>query len=169
MVNQFSCSIFVVQTTITMTTRIKNQDIIPLLTGRTPQNINRLLSYFLKKSNIPLTREQWSIMAVLWKNDGCPQQILADATDRDRPGITRLVDNLEKENMVERKPDPNDRRTNLIFLTKKGREIENSVIQALNDTIEIATKGMQDEDLHVMRKAFDQINQNIQEFNQKIK
>lgn len=151
-----------------MTTKIKNQDIIPLLTGRTPQNINRLLSYFLKKSNIPLTREQWSVMAVLWKNDGCPQQTLADATHRDRPGITRLVDNLEKENLVTRQPDPNDRRTNLIFLTEKGREIENAVIQALNKTIEIATKGMKDEDLNVMRKAFDQINQNIQKFNDDI-
>lgn len=148
-----------------MTTNLKNQDIVPLLTGRTPQNINRLLSYFLKKSKVPLTREQWSVMAVLWKNDGCQQQALADATHRDRPGITRLIDNLEKENLVVRKPDPHDRRSNLIFLTEKGKKIENKVIQALNDTIKVATHNMEKEELNVLRKAFDQINQNIQKFN----
>lgn len=147
-----------------MTTKIKIEDILPLLTGRTPQSINRLLSYFLKADDIPLTREQWSIMAVLWEKEGRSQQVLADATYRDRPGITRLIDNLEKEKLVMRKPDPEDRRSNLIFLTSKGKKLEAAVRNALIQTVEVATKDISEEHLQIMRTIFHQINQNIQSF-----
>lgn len=146
-----------------MTTIIKNEDVLHLLTGRTPLNINRLLSHYLKEANVPLTREQWSIMAVLWESDGATQQMLADATYRDRPGTTRLLDNLEKEAYIERRPHLTDRRTNLIYLTKKGKSIEKKVVNALNQTIQIATQNISDTQLNDLRKTFDQINQNIQQ------
>lgn len=145
-----------------MTTMINNRDILHLLTGRTPMLINRLISVNLKKNEITLTKEQWSVMAVLWMEDGVSQQDLADATYRDRPGITRLVDNLEKEGWVERKPHATDRRTNLIFLTNKGKEIEKSVVKVINDTIDEITKDIKTEQLIQLRETFEQINQNIQ-------
>lgn len=146
-----------------MTTRFKNEDVLHLLTGRTPLSVNRLLSYYIKESGISLTKEQWSIMAVLWENDGCTQQVLADATYRDRPGITRLVDNLEKEGYIQRKAHPTDRRTNLIYLTKKGKEAEKPVVNALDETIQVATQNLSDKQLNDLRKTLDQIHNNIQE------
>lgn len=146
-----------------MTTRIKNEDIFNLLTGRTPLSINRLLSYFLKESGISLTKEQWSVMAVLWDKDGCTQQVIATATYRDRPGTTRLLDNLEKQGYIERKPEIADRRTNLIYLTKKGKSIEQKVISALNKTIDLATQNITDRQISSLRNIFGQINKNIQE------
>lgn len=146
-----------------MTTRFKNEDVLHLLTGRTPLSVNRLLSYYIKESGISLTKEQWSIMAVLWENDGCTQQVLADATYRDRPGITRLVDNLEKEGYIQRKAHPTDRRTNLIYLTKKGKEVEKPVVNALDETIQVATQNLSDKQLNDLRKTLDQIHNNIQE------
>lgn len=41
-----------------MTTAINNEDILNLLTGRTPLGINRLLGYFLKASEVSLSKEQ---------------------------------------------------------------------------------------------------------------
>ena len=54
----------------------------------------------------------------LWKEDGQSQQELCKATFRDKPSITRLVDNLEKLQLVKRVASTNDRRINRIFLTK---------------------------------------------------
>lgn len=146
-----------------MTTILTNEDIMHLLTGRTPLNLNRLLSHYLKKEGIPLTKEQWSVMAVLWKREGCTQQYLAEATFRDRPSITRLLDNLQKEGFIERKAHKTDRRTNLIYLTKKGLEVKDFVVIALNKTIEVATRNIQNEQLENLRNTFEQINQNIQD------
>ena len=44
-----------------------------------------------------LTIEQWSVLYQLWKEDGKSQQELCNATFRDKPSITRLIDNLEKQ------------------------------------------------------------------------
>lgn len=145
-----------------MTTRIKNEDLFHLLTGRTPLGINRVFSHQLKKAEISLTKEQWSVMAVLWKEDGVTQQFLADATFRDRAGITRLLDNLERDRLVERRPHEEDRRTNLIFLTKKGKEIEEDVVNVLEETIHSVTENIDDDSIENLRFVFEKINDNIQ-------
>lgn len=109
-------------------------------------------------------------MAVLWKNDGCTQQVIADATYRDRPGTTRLLDSLEREGYIERRPQKQDRRTNLIFLTRKGKSIERTVVAALNKTIEVATRGISGKQINQLREIFETINNNIQtlELNQQL-
>ena len=129
--------------------------------GRVPLLLNRFLVKKFKDNDIYLTREQWSILAVLWKNDGCSQQALAEATYRDKPSITRLIDNLEKEGYVERKADKNDRRLNLIFLTQKGRDIEIPMMNVVNETIDIATKNLTEEQTLNIRDSFQLIFENI--------
>lgn len=74
-----------------------------LLSGRVALLLNRFLSQQFKNKGISLTREQWSVLAVLWKADGCSQQMIANSTSRDKPSVTRLIDNLVKEGYVKRK------------------------------------------------------------------
>ncbi len=140
---------------------LTNENKFNLLTGRVPLLLNRFLSQKLKSEKIDLTREQWSVLAVLWKTDGCSQQIIADATNRDKPGITRLIDNLAKEGYVIRKNDEKDRRLNLIFLTSKGKKIKEPVMKVVDETIEQATKGLNDDQIIVIRNAFQVIYENI--------
>lgn len=96
-----------------MLTLINKKDLSHLLSSRTPSALNRAIQYNFKKKGINLTQEQSTIMGVLWNEDGLPQQALADATYRDKPSTTRIIDNLEKEGMVKRIPSPTDRRSNL--------------------------------------------------------
>jgi len=142
-------------------TKLSNENKYNLLTGRIPLLLNRFLVKKFKDHNIYLTREQWSILAVLWKNDGCSQQVLAEATYRDKPSITRLIDNLEKEGYVERKADKNDRRLNLIFLTQKGRDMEIPMMKIVNETIDIATTNLTEEQILNIRDSFQLIFDNI--------
>lgn len=143
---------------------LSNEDKYNLLAGRVPMLVNRFLSQQLNANNIPLTREQWSILAVLWNKDGASQQMIADATYRDKPSITRLVDRLEKEDLVERRNDPNDRRLNLIFLTKKGKAIKKEVMGVVNDTLEKATENLTEEEIKIIKGGFEKIYQNVKQY-----
>lgn len=143
---------------------LSNENKYNLLAGRVPMLVNRFLSQQLKNEGIPLTREQWSVLAVLWKSDGCPQQHIADATYRDKPGITRLIDNLEKDNLVERRNDKNDRRLNLIFLTPKGRAIEDKVMKVANETLEKATENLSEQEILTIKNGFEKIYENIKKY-----
>ncbi|WKS95400.1 MarR family winged helix-turn-helix transcriptional regulator [Riemerella columbina] len=145
-------------------TILSNENRYNLLAGRVPMLVNRFLSQQLKNEGVPLTREQWSVLAVLWKSDGCSQQHIADATFRDKPSITRLIDNLEKEQLVERHNAPNDRRLNLIFLTPKGKKMEQKVLKVVNDTISKATENLSNEEILTIKNGFEKVYQNIKKY-----
>lgn len=144
-------------------TMLTKEDIYHLLTGRVPLLLNRFLTQNFKKSGIPLTREQWSILAVLWEKDGCSQQVLADLTNRDKPSTTRLIDNLEKEKYVVRRPHATDRRQNLIYLTDKGRSVETALSEEVEKTISMATVGLTKEQINGIRASFEIIYKNIKQ------
>lgn len=135
-----------------------------LLSGRVPLLLNRFLTQQFRNKGVNLTREQWSVLAVLWKSDGCSQQLIANATSRDKPSVTRLVDNLVKEGYVIRKSHENDRRLNLIFLTEKGKMIEQVVMEIVDDTIEKATNGLTNDQIVAIRDAFQVVYDNLNAF-----
>jgi DNA-binding MarR family transcriptional regulator len=93
----------------------------------------------IKESGMNLTFEMLEIMACLWNKDGINQQELADITIKDKSSMTYLVDNLAKRNMVMRMPDENDRRNNLIFLTKEGKLLQKKLYPWLMEMYEKAT------------------------------
>lgn len=140
---------------------VSNENKYNLLSGRVSLLLNRFLSQQFKNKGVNLTREQWSVLAVLWKTDGCSQQVIANSTSRDKPSVTRLVDNLVRDGYVIRKNHENDRRLNLIFLTEKGKEVEKVVMEIVDDTIEKATKGLSDEQIVAIRDAFQVVYENL--------
>ncbi len=81
----------------------------------------------------------------LWKQEGISQQELCNATFRDKPSITRLVDNLEKLDLVKRVASENDRRINLIYLTKQAQKLQEERMmmaeETLNEALETVPAG----------------------------
>ena len=63
------------------------------------------------------------------------QQELCNATFRDKPSITRLVDNLEKLNLVKRVASENDRRINMIYLTKQAQKLQEQTMELAEETL----------------------------------
>jgi DNA-binding MarR family transcriptional regulator len=80
-----------------------------------------------RENNIDLTYEMHQIMACLWRKDGLKQQELADRTLKDKASMTFLIDNLTKRGLVKRADDVSDRRSKLIFLTAKGKQLGKKV------------------------------------------
>ncbi len=148
-----------------MQTLLDITDYYNLLSARTLDTFSKMLSRRFRENDISLTNEQCSILTVLWKEeDGCSQQVLADKTYRDKPSITRLVDNLEKDKWVERRAHPTDRRQNLIYLTAKAKKIEAKVFDIIQETIEIGVKGIDEKDVIKFKETFEKIYNNFSEY-----
>ncbi|WP_227550151.1 MULTISPECIES: MarR family winged helix-turn-helix transcriptional regulator [Sphingobacterium] len=107
----------------------------------------RRLQRNLKEAGLNITSEQWSIMYNLWVEEGLTQQELAVRTFRDKPSVTRLINNLERVNLVIRVNDKNDRRSNLIYLTKIGRKMKDEGMKQAKNTIEQALGGLADDQI----------------------
>ena len=134
------------------------QLIFAILNGKVSTAINRKLYRNFRLHGIDISPEQWTILLSLWEKDGVTQQELCNATFKDKPSMTRLIDNMERQHLVVRISDKRDRRTNLIHLTKTGRELENQAFVIANQTLKDALDGVPLEDLkigqEVLRKIF---------------
>jgi DNA-binding MarR family transcriptional regulator len=64
-----------------------------------------------------LTRPQWRTLNCIIYNEGIQQRLIAGRMEVEPITVSRLVDVLEKRGWVERRPDPDDRRGKLLYLT----------------------------------------------------
>ena len=108
-----------------------------------------------------ITIEQWSVLYHLWKQDGMSQQELCNATFQDKPSITRLVDNLEKLQLVKRAASTEDRRINRICLTKTGLKLQEQSMMMAEQTLNEALEGVAVEQIDVCKSVLQLVYDNL--------
>ena len=133
------------------------QLIFAILNGKVSAAINRKLSRNFRQNGMEITPEQWTVLLFLWEKDGVTQQELCNATFKDKPSMTRLIDNMERQHLVVRISDKKDRRTNLIHLTKTGKELEEMARFIANKTLKEALHGLTLEELRVSQEVLRKI------------
>ncbi len=124
------------------TIRFDRKLLFGVLNGRVSAAINRKMYRKFRTSGLEITPEQWTVLLYLWDKDGVSQQELCNATYKDKPSMTRLIDNLERMHLVVRVADKNDRRSNIIHLTKDARDIEKKVRELVHETFTEALEGV---------------------------
>jgi DNA-binding MarR family transcriptional regulator len=98
-----------------------------------------------------LSEGRLGVMFRLYRTGACPLGDLADDLETTPRNITGLVDHLEKDGLVERVPDTEDRRSVRARLTEAGRiQIESIWKEGLEHQFEMVT-GMSKEDLAQLR------------------
>ena len=115
--------------------QFKKGELYSFITGIASTAIARRLQKKFNAAGLNITIEQWRVLYHLWKKEGISQQELCNATYRDKPSITRLVDNLEKAGLVKRVAAENDRRINRIYLTKQAQKLQEETMAMADDTL----------------------------------
>lgn len=141
--------------------QFKRGELYSFITGKGSTAIARRLQKNFKEAGIEITIEQWSVLYHLWKMDGQTQQQLCDATFRDKPSITRLVDNLEKSKLAKRVASKNDRRSNLIFLTKEAKNLEQKTMDVANRTLNEALEGVTNGQIEIAKEVLQKVYDNL--------
>ncbi|NDV58645.1 MarR family winged helix-turn-helix transcriptional regulator [Bacteroides sp. 519] len=139
------------------------QLIFAILNGKVSAAINRKLYRNFRQNGVEISPEQWTVLLYLWKQDGVTQQELCNATFKDKPSMTRLIDNMERQHLVVRISDKADRRTNLIHLTKTGKELEEKAYIIAGQTLKEALDGVTLEELSVSQEVLRKIFTNMKE------
>ena len=132
--------------------------IFAILNGKVSAAINRKLYRNFREYNLDITPEQWTVLLFLWEKEGVTQQELCHVTFKDKPSMTCLINNMEKQNLVKRTACDTDKRINLIYLTSYGRSLEDKSRYVANKTLKEALRGLTIEELRVsqdvLRKVF---------------
>jgi MarR family transcriptional regulator, organic hydroperoxide resistance regulator len=129
-----------------------------IVSGRASTAINRKLYRDFRENDIIITPEQWVVLQFLAIKDGISQQELANITFKDKPSITRLLDNLEKHSLIARLADKLDKRSNHIHITRSGVAIHQKAREIAMKTMKVALNGLSEDEIHngelILKKIF---------------
>lgn len=113
----------------------------------------KLHKYYNNRFNeYGITVTQSFILFALMLQDGQNVKNLAERLFLESPAVTGLVDRLEKEKMVERRSDPDDRRALKVFLTEKGRSLAERLIPVANEFNEKIKSQFSPEQVNSLKK-----------------
>ena len=141
--------------------QFKRGELYSFVTGKASTAIARHLQKKFNNASLGITIEQWSVLYHLWKQDGMSQQELCNATFRDKPSITRLVDNLEKLQLVKRAASDDDRRINRICLTKTGIKLQEQSMMLAEQTLNEALDGVSVEQIDICKMVLQGVYDNL--------
>lgn len=110
---------------------------------------------------IGVTRPQWQVLVMLRRHEGVNQGGLAELLDVEPITVCRMVDRLQEADLVERRPDPADRRSWRLFLTGKAEDLL-SQLRPLGEAMEAqALSGVSDQERAALVAALDRIRSNL--------
>jgi DNA-binding MarR family transcriptional regulator len=109
--------------------------------------------------------EQWSILVHLYRKDGQTQQELANIAVKDKAAITRLLNGLEKKNIVLRIPDRNDKRSKLVYMTHKAKAFRADLIAVVEELLEEAEQQISSEEMAQCKTTLNKIFSNFDRLN----
>jgi DNA-binding MarR family transcriptional regulator len=141
--------------------QFKKGELYSFITGKASIAIARRLQKKLNATDLNITIEQWSVLYHLWKQDGLSQQELSNATFRDKPSITRLVDNLEKAGLVKRIASETDRRINMVYLTTQAQKLQEQTMDLAEETLTEALKGVPAETIEMCKEVLQIVYDNL--------
>jgi len=142
--------------------QFKRGELYSFITGMASTALARRLQRNFKQAGVEITIEQWSVLYHLWREDGLSQQELCNRSFRDKPSITRLVDNLEKLKLVKRVADRNDRRINLVYLTEGAKTLQEETMNMATQTLNEALSGVSTEDIEMCKAVLQRVYDNLQ-------
>ncbi|MDG1433093.1 MAG: MarR family transcriptional regulator [Saprospiraceae bacterium] len=129
--------------------------------GKTSKMLRMFLKINFQEHGFDLTHEQFILIAHLYHRDGINQKDLAFITERNKGSLARLVNTTEKKNLVVRVPSLEDKRVNIIYLTKQGRCVFEKLKPVLDDCEAQVKKGLTQKEVKAMISILEKIQNNI--------
>jgi MarR family transcriptional regulator for hemolysin len=111
--------------------------------------------------SLGLTRAQWQTLFHLARNEGCNQATLADLLDVEPITLARTIDRLELSGLVERRPDPGDRRARLLFLGERAHPLLEQLRALGAETREIALAGISEDERTLLMTLLTKMRANL--------
>jgi DNA-binding MarR family transcriptional regulator len=129
--------------------------------GETPLELGRFLPYRLSvtaecisrvfaesyQERFGLTIPEWRVMAVLGEAAPRPTQAVIEATEMDRVKVSRAVTRLVDKGLVTRKTAPEDQRSQILALSRKGAQLYRQIVPLAHALQAELTAGLSEAEL----------------------
>ncbi|MGS2778628.1 MarR family winged helix-turn-helix transcriptional regulator [Robertmurraya sp. GLU-23] len=103
-----------------------------------------------------LNRENFMTLELLYSKGPHPVQKISETLSIPSGSITYVVDKLEKKGLVERQPNPNDRRASNVVITEKGRALFDEIfpkhVATISENLSFVTNEEKEQLIYLLKK-----------------
>src|SRR3984893_5095051 len=111
--------------------------------------------------DISLTWPQCKVLVRLEKNEGVSQARLAELAEVDAMTMVRILDRMEADEVLERRPDPADRRARCLYLTPKAEPLLDQIWRMSEATRAGVFAGIGENERDVLMTVLERIHDNL--------
>lgn len=141
------------------------EESIGYLSGKLKREVGKYISRELQVANAEVTTEQLWLLLILSREDGHNQQDIADLFSKDKTSIARMVQHMEKEGYLTRKPKEDDKRNNLLYITPKGVEVKDKYLHIVMDVLGQAESAVPKEEFEQCKGTLREVIAHLRELN----
>lgn len=134
---------------------IRFEEYLPIATSTTAKSINDAFNNVVFKYG--LTRSQCVALYYIDLDGSTNQKQLAKKMNIRESTMTGLLDRMERDKLIERKPDEEDMRRKTISLSNRGDDKLSEISQVTEEFVNEATSKISDKDLEIYQKVLDQM------------
>ena len=129
----------------------------------TIMDVARLLKTYAdqRARQFGISRAQWAVLVRIGRNEGLKQTELADILDLQPISLTRLLDRLAENGLIERRADPNDRRANRLYLKPAAKPLLDRLADLGADMMETILGGISTPSIERMLKELGAVKDNL--------
>ncbi|WP_051111795.1 MarR family winged helix-turn-helix transcriptional regulator [Sciscionella marina] len=117
------------------------------LLGYEVNHAARLLANALREriESLGVVPGQFAQLLALYETDGLTQAQLCERVEIEQPTMANTLARMQRDGLITRVPDPQDRRRSLVMLTSRARDLEPDLVAAAREVIALATQGLTDQ------------------------
>ena len=131
---------------------------LPFEIGETAHALRK--AFDRRAVGLGVTRAQWKVLFRLTRQQGLRQIELAEMLEIEPITLSRIVDRLEESNLVERRPDPSDRRAWRLHVTVQAQPLIAKLRAVADDLAADAFEGIDPNDIDIARRVLSRVREN---------
>lgn len=113
------------------------------------------------RNKIGINLAQSKVIFTLYMQSGPTQREIADRIGVESPTLVPIIDKLEEDGYVKRKPDAQDRRIKRIYVTPKTDSLWDSMLECINQIRKISTKDLSEQEIKSALGTVKKITENM--------
>ncbi|MDA9946440.1 MarR family transcriptional regulator [Candidatus Marinimicrobia bacterium] len=141
--------------------KLKSDIDIGMLMSQVDRLCTKKFGQNAQNAGINISQDQWLVLGPVWKVGGIAQKDIADYCGKDKTSVTKIIDTLEKRNLMVRVPDQIDQRIKRVFLSNKGKEMMKSAMPIITQTRNEVSKGITDKEIDLFKTVLIKIYKNL--------
>ena len=123
--------------------------------------LKRQLHEQIEQLELPIAPMHIRVIKIISKQSPCTAMDVVNFLNRDKAQVTRLIKTLIEEGFIEKRPNPEDKRSQCLLTTEKGNEVLAKIKAVDAEIFQKMTSNVSEEELEAFQVVAGKLAENL--------